>query len=129
MKKFFLIAATLMLSISTFAEDYSLYYDSKEGATNTELSAVAKLQKLTFENGNVVLTFKDGTSKSTAISSIKRLFFSVPGADAIEEVKEETLTGKKGVFDLTGRKLNIDVNSKNLPKGIYIIDGKKIQVK
>ncbi|MCR5312446.1 MAG: hypothetical protein K6E54_02140 [Bacteroidaceae bacterium] len=130
MKKILSIAAALMLSISAFAEDYSLYYDSTNGTTNSVLSEVSKLQKLTFENGNVVLTYKDGTTSSTAISDIKRLFFSTPETVGISEVEEESISANaKGVYDLTGRKLNVDIKSNKLPKGIYIVDGKKVLVK
>ena len=129
MNKFFSFAAAFMLSIAAFAEDYTLYYESAETSANTVLTPIANLQKLTFENGNIVLTFKDGSKSNTAISAVKRLFISTPEAMGINETKTETVDlTKKGVYDLTGRKLNVDVNG-NLPKGIYIVDGKKIQVK
>ena len=34
---------------------------------------------------------------------------------------------KKAIFTISGRKVNEDINS--LPKGIYIINGKKVSVK
>lgn len=119
-----------MFGMSSFADDFTLYYDSTDGAVNSELSAVSQLRKLTFENGNLVLTMKNGTTKSTALASIKRLFFADKETVGINDVKEEDIETAKAsgaVYDLTGRKLN--VNLKSLPKGIYIVDGKKVLVK
>ena len=130
MKKFLTIIAAFILGLSAYAEDYTLYYDSTEGAKNNELVAVAQLQKLTFENGNLVLTMKNGTTKSASLASIKRLFFATSESVSIDGVKEDVIDSSKSgetVYDLTGRKLNVDV--KNLTKGIYIVDGKKILVK
>ena len=127
MKKLLSLATALMLGVSAMAEDYTLYYDAADGTTNKSMAAVTQLRKLTFENGNVVLTYKDGTTSSTAIADINRLFFATPEAVGIDEVKEETLSNAfKGIYDLTGRKLS--VSKDNLPKGIYIVDGKKIIV-
>ncbi|MBQ6186359.1 MAG: hypothetical protein IJK49_00230 [Prevotella sp.] len=40
----------------------------------------------------------------------------------VKNVETQTTAGKNEVYDLQGRKMN----SKNLPKGIYIINGKKV---
>ena len=40
----------------------------------------------------------------------------------MKDVETQTTTGKEEIYDLQGRKMN----SKNLPKGIYIINGKKV---
>jgi hypothetical protein len=40
----------------------------------------------------------------------------------VKDVETQTTTGKDEIYDLQGRKMN----SKNLPKGIYIINGKKV---
>lgn len=128
MNRIMTLAAAIILSIAASAEDFSLYYTTATAQKN-EIAPVAQLQKITFENGNVVATLKDGTKKTTAIADISKLFFSSDSGTGIAEVKEETAKVKKGVYDLTGRKLNIDIKSDKLPKGIYIVDGEKIQVK
>ena len=43
-------------------------------------------------------------------------------ATGVKDVETQTTTGKDEIYDLQGRKMN----SKNLPKGIYIINGKKV---
>ena len=128
MKKIFTLATVLMLGLSAFADDFNLYYDSTEGQGN-KIESVSNLQKLTFEEGKLVITLKDGTSKSLPTAGITRLFFNTEKAVNIEDVEETTANKKGEVYDLTGRKLNIDLNSEKLPKGIYIIDGQKILVK
>ena len=40
----------------------------------------------------------------------------------VKNVETQTTAGKNEVYDLQGRKMN----SKNLPKGIYIVNGKKV---
>ena len=40
----------------------------------------------------------------------------------VKDVETKATTGKEEIYDLQGRKMN----SKNLPKGIYIINGKKV---
>lgn len=126
MKKLLTLAIVLTLGLSAFADDFNLYYDSAEGKNN-KIETVANLQKLTFENGNLVITFKDGTSTSLPTEGMTRLFFNTEAAVGIDNVKEETASKKGEVYDLTGRKLNIDINE--LPKGIYIIDGQKVLIK
>lgn len=126
MKKIFSLATALMLGLSAFADDFNLYYDSAE-EKNNKIETISNMQKIVFENGNVVIMLKDGTSTSLPTEGMTRLFFSTETAVGIEEVEETTACKKGEVYDLTGRKLNIDVNE--LPKGIYIIDGKKVLIK
>lgn len=132
MKKLLTFAAALLFGFSAFADDsdFHLYYDSAtDGTVNTQLSAVANIQKITFENGKVVLTQKDGKKVETAISAIKRLFFSTPENVGINAPEMDTVAKNGEAYDLTGRKLRIDISKTQLPKGIYIIDGKKVLVK
>lgn len=127
MKKIFTLAAALLTASALFADDFYLYADQTEGEINQELVQVAALQKITFENGNIVLTKKDGTTASKELSSIKRLFFSTQEAVNIDAVPSEQPTAAQGIYDLSGRKLNVDASA--LSKGVYIINGEKVQVK
>lgn len=126
MKHLSTFVAAFLLGMTAFADDFNLYYDATAGTEGNKIESVENLQKLTFEDGKMVVIRKDGTTSTVNISSIQRLYFSTDETVAIEEVKAENTTAKKGeVYDLTGRKLNIDPESQQLPKGIYIIDGKK----
>lgn len=126
---FFVFSASFLVS---FADDFNLYYDTTAGETDKKIESVTNLQKLTFKDGQMTVVRTDGTTSTLTISTIKRLFFSTSeGLVAIEDVKaEDAIDVKKGeVYDLMGRKLNIDLSKEKLPKGIYIVDGKKLYVK
>ena len=51
-------------------------------------------------------------------------------ADGIEEVNNERMKSEKSIYDLSGRQIvnRKSLNSK-LPRGVYIINGKKVLVK
>ena len=128
MKKTITLAIALILGLSAFADDFNLYYDSEEGKGN-KIESVSNLQKLVFEDGKLVVILKDGTSTSLPTEGMTRLFFNTETAVGIDNVKEEAANKKGEVYDLTGRRLNIDLNNGKLPKGIYIIDGQKVIIK
>lgn len=126
MKKILSLSIIASFCLTAMADDFSLYYDANEGQTNNRMESVANMQKITFENGNIVITRKDGTTASTPIASVKRIFFSTDEAVGIE-APAKVIAENEDVYDLTGRKIkNVSIN--NLPKGIYIVDGKKIQI-
>ena len=130
MKNLLTLAAAVMLSTTVMADDYSLYYVGTTSTTNNKIETVTNIRKLTFEDGKMTVTRTDGTTSQLNIASMKRLFFSTDAVTAIEGVKEDATHMEKGeVYDLTGRKLSIDLTKQKLPKGIYIIDGQKVLVK
>lgn len=84
-KEILTLAAAISLSAATAkADNVSLYLEPNSG--NTTSWTVESLQKMTFENGNVVLTLKSGATSSAAISTVKRLYFSTEssGVESIE---------------------------------------------
>lgn len=130
MKHLSILAVAFMLGIAAFADDFNLYYVATTSADNNKIESVANLQKLTFQDGTMVVTRKDGTTSTISIADIQRLFFSTDATVAIEDVKAEGTGDKENeVYDLTGRKLNIDPTQQQLPKGIYIMNGKKVLAK
>ncbi|MBO5586043.1 MAG: hypothetical protein J5924_06695 [Bacteroidaceae bacterium] len=130
MKRKIVFVATLMLSTIAWAEDFNLYYTATSDGTNVKVESVKSLQKVVFENGNMVITFKDGSSKTVALSLVQRLrFFTDSGIVGVEDVKNAEACMKHQVHDLTGRKLGDNINIKQLSKGTYIIDGQKTFIK
>jgi hypothetical protein len=130
MKRKIVFVATLMLSTIAWAEDFNLYYTATSDGTNVKVESVKNLQKVVFENGNMVITFKDGSSKTVALSLVQRLrFFTDSGIVGVEDVKNAEACMKHQVHDLTGRKLGDNINIKQLSKGTYIIDGQKTFIK
>ncbi len=130
MKRKIVFVATLILSAIAWAEDFNLYYTATSDGNNVKVESVKNLQKVVFENGNMVVTLKDGTSKTVALSLVQRLrFFTDSGIVGVEEVKNAEACMKHQVHDLTGRKLGDNINIKQLSKGTYIIDGQKTFIK
>lgn len=83
MKKLIVLSVALIMSMAALADDYTLYI-----VANTSQQTghkLADIQKLTFENGNVVLNYKNGNKESTAISLVSRMYFSTLSA-TVEDV-------------------------------------------
>lgn len=79
MKKLIALSIALFMSLGAFADDnddYALYIAATTSQQPTS-HKLADIQKLTFENGNIVVNLKNGTKESTAISVVSRMYFSV----------------------------------------------------
>jgi SUMO ligase MMS21 Smc5/6 complex component len=84
MKKLIVLSLVLFMSLGSFADDnddYTLYIVATSSQQPTE-HKLADIQKLTFENGNLVVNLKNGTKESTAISVVSRMYFSLLSAVA-----------------------------------------------
>jgi len=84
MKKLIVLSLVLFMSLGAFADDnddYTLYIVATSSQQPTE-HKLADIQKLTFENGNLVVNLKNGTKESTAISVVSRMYFSLLSAVA-----------------------------------------------
>lgn len=130
MKKMLSLMAVLALgALTAEAEDFNLYYVAKDGTLATQKWEVNKLQKITFEEGKMHVIAKDGSSTDVSTASIQKLvFYTEQGATDIVEVQDENANqAKEEVYDLMGRKLDLDRDQ--LPSGIYIIAGKKTLIK
>jgi hypothetical protein len=130
MKKIFALTAGLMLTASTaLAEDFNLYYIANDGTLAEQSWEVSSLQKITFEEGQINVITTGGVVTTLSTSDVKKLIFyteeTVTGIDKIKEDKKPNQTGK--VYDLYGRLIKTDGDK--LPKGFYIIDGKKAFIK
>lgn len=131
MRKILSIIA-LFASITASADDFSLYYDLSSGIKNKEVSAVSNLQKLVFDkDGNMIVYKKDGKTETIALSGVSRIFFSTPGSVDIKSTSAEDnkIPANAKVYDLMGRQVKADLSTDRLPKGIYIINGKKTSVR
>ena len=130
MKKMLSLMAVLALgALTAEAEDFNLYYVAKDGTLATQKWEVNKLQKVTFEDGKMKVIATNGSSTDVSTASIQKLvFYTEQGATDIVEVQDENANqAKEEVYDLMGRKLDIAIDQ--LPKGIYIIAGKKTLIK
>ncbi len=130
MKKILSLMAVLALgALTAEAEDFNLYCVAKDGTVATQKWEVNKLQKITFEEGKMHVIAKDGSTTDVPTAGIQKLVFNTEkGITGIEEIQDENQNqAKEEVYDLMGRKLDIAIDQ--LPKGIYIIAGKKTLIK
>ena len=119
----FIILALLAISTSVFAEDFKYL---TMGYNNVEKSITLEtIQKITFENGQDVVTTSEG-SETFPLSQMQKMYFyeMATGIGEIEKVEggeNEKMKGK--VFDLSGRKVS---EASELSRGFYIVNGKKV---
>ena len=136
MKKFFLAAFAVLFSLTCLADDYYLNVI----ANATDSYATASLKKITFENGNVVVTTSNGASTSYAISSISQMYFSSTSA-GIGSISTDSnivwdgttlslngLQGKVQVYQPSGALVASEsadaerINLSRLSKGVYVVN-------
>lgn len=131
---------SLMVGASLQAEDNHLYIQPNAGETLDW--NITSLQNMSFSNGNVVLHTKAGTSATTPIASINRMYVTTPSAQGIEQTKENLPYQWDGktlqmdahpgtvveVFNVSGtlvvRKAlssNMTVDLSDLGQGMYIV--------
>ncbi len=65
-------------------------------------------------------------SETAALGGVKKVN-NTENVDAINEIERDVRVVVNGIYDMNGRKLN--VTQEQLPKGMYIMDGKKMLVK
>ncbi len=114
MKTTIFAALFSMLSLSAFADDYTLYVQT---AVAESTYAFDDLQRITFDNGNMVIATKNGESTSVGIATISRVYFDNV-ATGVEKVEPTVVTADKEVYDLSGRRVSVNTE---LPKGIYVV--------
>lgn len=129
MKKFFSLTAALALcALTAWADDFNLYYVGGNGSLAAQKWEVAQLSKVTFEGDKMNVIGTDGSVTEVPIADIRKLvFFTEEGATDIKDVEKDEKETKGEVRDLMGRLVTLDRDQ--LPKGIYIIDGKKTLIK
>lgn len=141
MKKILLLTVALLTThVVVKADENHLYIQPHVGETLSW--SVPSLQKMTFQDGNVVLTKKDGAVIYTPISSVGRMFVSSSSPQGIEQVAQQgALCAWKGdklqinaqpgvsvkVYNVAGA-LVIDeclsgnpIDFHGLPQGLYIV--------
>ena len=119
-----LFLALLAIGTSALAEDYKYL---TMGYSNVEKSITLEtIQKITFQNGNVVVTTSEGV-ETFPLAEMEKMYFSAT-ATGINEIENGKLKMEDAqhIYDLSGRKVSVP---SVLPKGVYIRNGKKFVVK
>lgn len=120
MKRIYIIATILSMSLAAFADDYNLFVEGNDGKSIYE-SEVKSIQKITFEASNIVFTKKDGTSVQKPLNEVNRLYFD-SNPLAVEKTESERNEGNADIHDLQGRKV------KDMTVGFYIKNKKKVLI-
>lgn len=145
-KRVFIALLMAICTLHVMADDFSLYVTTSGASSEYQLSS---LQKITFSNGNVVLTTSSGKTVSFAISSISKMYFGATST-AIQQLaadSQATWDGTSLVFDSGRGIVNIyrpsgllvasqtidggaTISLADLPRGVYIvrIDGKSFKI-
>jgi len=139
MKKL-MFSLMMLVAANVMAEDNHLYIQSSTGETLDW--SVSSLQKMTFQNGNVVVTMKNGTSTYTPISSVSRMYICTPSVNGIESVEGDvqcTWDGERlhvnapagsavkvysvnGVLVSQTRLTGTSVDLQGLNRGMYVVN-------
>ena len=111
-----------------WGEDFTLSYVDSDGVKHTYSWDVSTLQKITFTDGEMkVITTDNVTTQTVAISEMQSLeLYNDEYANDIQKIDQPN-EKPKACYDLMGRRLTTELDK--LPKGIYIIDGKKTLIK
>ena len=128
MKKFLLLTLSVVAS-AAWADNYSYL---TVGYNSVEKSIVLEtVQKITFANGQMLVTTSNGT-EAFPQNQLEKMFFStVP--TAIESVQADAPRSEQtegAIYDLSGRRVSdAALPAKVLKKGLYIVNGRKVVIK
>ena len=134
-----LAALLLMVSSSMMADEYNCLTISHSGVE--ENISLPTVQKITFEEGYVVVITSEGSARFPIAVLDKITFSEVENPDAIKNLPEqaENLTYKDGtlaikgdgllrIYNTSGALVNIaqvkegaNVSLRNLPAGVYVV--------
>lgn len=130
MKTIIVSLLALLASVVAVADDYK--YLNAENATGGKSVELRKVKKITFSEGNVVISVVDGDAVVLPMADVKRISFSneaIPEDDptSVSEIAA-TMTGVVCVYDLKGQLVGIVnaaqgqiVSLHSLPSGVYIV--------
>lgn len=102
------------------------------GADNTQTVVVdgatvnKNVIRLTFSGDDVVMTFADNTSQTTDMSLVS-ISFSYSPSTAISGPETDKVDAVKRVYNLNGQYMGN--STEGLPKGLYIVNGKKMVIR
>ncbi|GJG66825.1 hypothetical protein PRLR6025_02940 [Prevotella lacticifex] len=79
------------------------------------------VKEITFSGTDVALSFTDGTTQTADMSTVNIAFGTATGIKAVSKDAQHPADGR--IYSISGQYMGKDKNK--LPKGIYIINGKK----
>lgn len=126
-KHIIILSAALLTAAPTFSAT------PDDGATQTLMINQEKIDRtvseIRIDGNNAVLTFTDGTTM-TADMRFVTLTMNYDEATGISLTPDPSPKGEGSVYDLQGRQIvNGKLSNGQLPKGVYIVNGKKVVIK
>lgn len=120
-RKLCLLAFVAMLAVAAWG-------DNKQTVTVNGTKQSQAVKRITFNGDEIVLVFADNTQQTVEMTAVKIDFVYDNVENTVfyqmetPKVKEQT-----GIYNLNGQ--SVIVSREKLPKGIYIVDGRKEVVK
>ena len=94
---------------------------------NTSAASIAlamwDFEKKLKKGDNVILTYDDASTQTADMSEVEIQFDNATGINSVQVQPKQAYTPGKPTYSLAGQRV------KNLSKGIYVQDGKKVIVK
>ena len=127
--------ASYSIGHGSSAKTYGFYGTLHAGETIPENGLFLNGNKFYYSTGKTKIkgfrgyfSFTDILADKTVGASAKMSFSINDDAAGIEDL--HTIAPAEGIYDLSGRKIKLDGDDlSRLPKGVYIMDGKKVTVK
>ena len=118
MKKYLFLLACMLTT--------AVYADNRQTVKVDGQVIDKTITEITFEGDNVTLNYTDNSSDTVDMSlvSLSFVYGESTGIGQVEQLKE-ALQGK--VYNLNGQLVGNSVEG--LPKGVYIVNGKKVIIK
>lgn len=135
MKKFLMMAVMMFLAASLVfgASPIDAADSDDKGSATQELTVdgqtVARtVSEIRLDGNNAILQFTDGGTMEVDMQTVS-ISLSYNDATGIPTLRLEGADGTR-VYDLQGRRVSErQLESKSLPDGVYIVDGKKVSYK
>lgn len=117
----------LMLAVTMSACCFGVWAEGKQTVTVNGLAVEKSVKKITFSGGNATLAYADG-SEQTEDMGLLRLSFTYSQTTGISRfATAEPRPVVSRVYNLNGQYVGASLSG--LPKGIYIVNGRKVVVK
>lgn len=121
MKQVLLTVCFLLVGLAVEAQT-----ETKQTVTVNGETVDKTVCRITFDGDDVVLGYTDNSTQRAAMDQVSISFVYTP--TGIAEIVKEVLDGTVSkVYNLNGQYVGHDIGQ--LPKGIYVIDGRKMIVK
>lgn len=120
-RKLCLLAFVAMLAVAAWA-------DNKQTVTVNGTTQSQAVKRITFNGDEIVLVFADNTQQTVEMTAVKIDFvYDNVENSVFYQMETPKLKEQTGVYNLNGQ--SVSGTREKLPKGIYIVDGRKGVVK